>query len=85
MTALAAHARGGPGLLVIDQLDALSLASGRMPTTFDAVVELLREATAFPEMRVVLACREFDAIMIIASVRWQPPNTSAGRGDSALR
>ena len=61
VTALAAAAQGGPCVLVIDQLDALSLASGRMPTTFGVITELLREAKAFPEMRVVLACREFDA------------------------
>ena len=61
VTALAAVAQGGPSALVIDQLDALSLASGRMPTTFDVIIELLREARAFPEMRVILACREFDA------------------------
>lgn len=61
VTALAAVAQGGPSALVIDQLDALSLASGRMPTTFDVIIELLREARALPEMRVILACREFDA------------------------
>lgn len=60
VTALAAVAQGRPSVLVIDQLDALSLASGRMPATFDVIIELLREARAFPEMRVVLACREFD-------------------------
>ena len=60
VTALAAVAQGGPSVLVIDQLDALSLASGRMPATFDVIIELLREARAFPEMRVILACREFD-------------------------
>jgi hypothetical protein len=47
-------------LLVIDQLDAVSLASGRMPATFDQVAALLREAEAFVGMRVVLACRQFD-------------------------
>ena len=48
VTALAAVAQGGPSVLVIDQLDALSLASGRMPATFDVIIELLREARAFP-------------------------------------
>jgi hypothetical protein len=59
-SALAAVAGGGPGLLVIDQLDAVSLASGRMPNTFDAIADLIREAAAFPEMRIVLACRKYD-------------------------
>lgn len=57
---LAAAAQGGECLLVIDQLDAVSLASGRMPTTFDHVASLLREAQAFEGMRVLLACRKFD-------------------------
>jgi hypothetical protein len=61
VTALAAVAQSGPSLLVIDQLDAVSLAAGRMPATFGVIIELLREARAFPDMRVVLACREFDA------------------------
>lgn len=51
---------GDPSLLVIDQLDAVSLASGRMPLTFEAVADLIREAGAFPEMRVLVACRKFD-------------------------
>jgi hypothetical protein len=59
-SALAAVADDGDCLLVIDQLDAVSLASGRMPTTFDHVAALLREADAFDGMRVVLACRQFD-------------------------
>lgn len=60
VSALAAAANGGPSLLVIDQLDAVSLASGRMPGTFEAIGDLLRETAVFPEMRVVLACRKFD-------------------------
>lgn len=60
VAALAALAGDRPALLLIDQLDAVSLASGRMPASFDSVAELLREAEAFPEIRVLLACREFD-------------------------
>ncbi|ABP54450.1 ATP-binding protein [Salinispora tropica] len=59
-SSLARVARDQPSLLVIDQLDAVSKASGRMPQTFDAVADLVREATAFPNMRVLLACRKFD-------------------------
>lgn len=60
VTALAAISQDRPSLLVIDQLDAVSLASGRMPENFNAVAALLREAEAFPEMRVLIACRRFD-------------------------
>jgi hypothetical protein len=61
VAALAAEAGDAPSVLVVDQLDAVSLASGRMPQNFDAVVDLVREASAFHGMRVVVACRKFDA------------------------
>ena len=60
VTALAAVAQDGPSMLVVDQLDAVSLASGRMPANFETITDLAREARAFPGMRVVLACRKFD-------------------------
>ena len=60
VAALAAVADDRPCVLVVDQLDAVSLVSGRMPDNFDAVADLVREASAFPAMRVVLACRKFD-------------------------
>jgi hypothetical protein len=61
VTALAAAAAGDACLLVIDQLDAVSFASGRMPSGFHTVVDLIQEeAAAFPQMRVLLACRAFD-------------------------
>ncbi len=37
------------------------MASGRIPETLDAVADLVDEAAARPGMRVVLACRAFDA------------------------
>ena len=58
--ALKLAAGEGPGYLVIDQLDAVSLASGRMPENFDAVADLIAEAALLPQIRVVLACRRFD-------------------------
>jgi len=61
VAALAAAAGQNPCLLVVDQLDAVSLASGRMPQGFDTVADLFQEAAAFPQMRVLLACRTFDA------------------------
>jgi hypothetical protein len=47
-------------VLVIDQLDAVSLASGRHPQFFDGVDELIRQAEAYPRMRLLIACRNFD-------------------------
>lgn len=58
--ALARAADGRDAVLLIDQLDAVSLASGRTPDNFDAVVDLIEEALASPNIRVVLACRAFD-------------------------
>ncbi|WP_157979723.1 NACHT domain-containing protein [Kribbella monticola] len=60
VAALASIAADESCLLVVDQLDAVSLASGRMPNSFDAIADLIREASAFPNMRIILACRQFD-------------------------
>ena len=58
--ALAMAADGRDAYLVIDQLDAVSLASGRVPDCFDVIMDLIGEALSFDSMRVVLACRQFD-------------------------
>lgn len=58
---LAGLSGGSQSVLVIDQLDALSLVSGRNQHLWDVFEELLREAQRYPQMRVLLACREFDA------------------------
>ncbi|MEV7599740.1 hypothetical protein AB0O91_20390 [Kitasatospora sp. NPDC089797] len=60
VSALGVAAEGRTCVLIIDQLDAVSLASGRIPDTFDAVADLVGEAAAHPAMRVVLVCRAFD-------------------------
>lgn len=57
---LGVTAGDSPSLLIVDQLDAASFISGRMPGVFDVVAELVREAKAFPRMRIALVCREFD-------------------------
>ncbi|GHH42082.1 ATP-binding protein [Lentzea cavernae] len=57
---LATAAAGRKCVLVIDQLDAISKASGRAPGAMDVVAALVREAHAFPEMRLIFACRVFD-------------------------
>ena len=53
-------AQGGYCVLVIDQLDALSLASGRNTELFECVYEIVRQAQVHPNMRILLACRKFD-------------------------
>lgn len=60
VAALASRAGTRTCVLLVDQLDAISLASGRMPNNFDAIADLVGEARAFPNLRVVLACRQFD-------------------------
>lgn len=57
---LASVAKGRDCVLVIDQLDAVSLASGRHPQFFDGVNELIRQTEAYPRMRLLVACRNFD-------------------------
>ncbi|MEU0692090.1 NACHT domain-containing protein [Streptomyces uncialis] len=61
VSALAALSDERPSVLIVDQLDAVSVMSGRIPNTFDAVADLVREASAYPTMRIILACRRFDA------------------------
>lgn len=57
---VAAVAAGGDALLVIDQLDAVSVTSGRHPERLGLISDLLREARSYPGLRALLACRQFD-------------------------
>jgi hypothetical protein len=57
---LAAVAEGGPCVLLLDQLDALSIISGRQPGLWKLVDALIEETRRYPNMRVWLACRAFD-------------------------
>ncbi len=57
---LAGVAAGRDALLVIDQLDAVSVVSGRHPERLALVADVLREARCHPGLRVLLACRQFD-------------------------
>ena len=57
---LASVAGGQDCLLVIDQLDAISLASGRNVELFDCIRVMLGQAQHYARMRVLLACRKFD-------------------------
>ena len=60
VSVLAAVAEGRDCLLVIDQMDAISLASGRNPEFFGCIGAMLHQAQSFPNMRVLTACRKFD-------------------------
>lgn len=57
---LSGVARGRPSVLIVDQLDALSTASGRNPRLWDAFQDLLFEVQHFKSIRVILACRTYD-------------------------
>ena len=60
VSVLDAVAKGRECLLVLDQLDAVSLASGRHPEFFDCIGVMLSQAQSFPNMKVLSACRKFD-------------------------
>ncbi len=47
-------------VVVIDQLDAVSTYSGRMPDSYDAVAEMLEEAERYPGVKIVLVVRTVD-------------------------
>ena len=61
--AAAAEVRGRPGVLIVDQLDAVSTMSGRNSTAFDLVERLIEEARgtwARTTIHTVVVCRSFD-------------------------
>lgn len=60
VAALAAAARGKPATLIIDQLDAVSVVSGRNPGGTELIDGLLTEARSHSNIKVILACRQFD-------------------------
>ena len=57
---IAAVAKGRKCVLVIDQLDALSIASGRNHQLFDCIHEIVLQAQAQSNVHILLACRRFD-------------------------
>lgn len=57
---LANIAQGCACVLIIDQLDAVSTASGRNPQFFECVEQIIDQVKAYPQMRLLLACRKFD-------------------------
>lgn len=59
---LAGVSDGFPAVLFIDQLDAVATYSGRMQDNYDSVDEVLSEATANPNLRIVLVVRTVDLL-----------------------
>ncbi|MBD2014993.1 ATP-binding protein [Microcoleus sp. FACHB-53] len=57
---LANIAQGRDCVLIIDQLDAVSTASGRNTDFLDCVEQIIDQVKAYPQMRLLLACRKFD-------------------------
>ena len=57
---LAGMADNARSVLVVDQLDAMSLVSGRNPDLWMAFSDLCDEVQAYPHMKMILACRDFD-------------------------
>ncbi|MGW3007439.1 hypothetical protein ACWC9R_01165 [Streptomyces sp. NPDC001219] len=59
-TLISRVAEGAPALLVVDQLDAASSYSGRIPDVFEAVDEMLEALAAAPNIKVLLMARTID-------------------------
>lgn len=57
---LAGIAVGKPCVLIVDQLDAVSLASGRRVELWRLFEQLEREIDRCPGMSLIVGCREFD-------------------------
>jgi hypothetical protein len=57
---LAGLSQGHPAVLLVDQLDAMSVVSGRNPELWQVFEELVEEVQQHPNMRLLLACRAFD-------------------------
>ena len=60
VSVLAGIADGRDCLLVIDQVDAVSHASGRNPEFFDCISAMLHQAQSYDNIKVLCACRKFD-------------------------
>lgn len=57
---LGGFAKARPCVLIIDQLDAVSIVSGRNSEFFLCIHEIIRQTETFPSMRLLMACRRFD-------------------------
>ena len=57
---LAGVSQGRRAVLAVDQLDAMSVVSGRNPALWEVFEELVEELRQHPNLRLLLACRAFD-------------------------
>ncbi len=57
---LSAISQGRDCVLLIDQLDAVSEASGRNPWFFECIDKIIKQAQSNPNIHLLLACRKFD-------------------------
>lgn len=53
-------AENAMSVLIVDQLDAMSVVSGRSTALWEPFSELCDEVRQYPNMKLVLACRDFD-------------------------
>ena len=60
VTVLAGVADGAKSVMIVDQIDAMSLVSGRNPKLWEVFRQLRDEVKDHPNVRFVLACRDFD-------------------------
>ena len=86
VNSLAGISGGADCLLVVDQLDAVSIVSGRSPDSFSLVANLILHAFSHPNMRVLLACRRFDLDndRDLRSIAASPKSTVIEVGDLSL-
>ncbi|MGC2236179.1 MAG: NACHT domain-containing protein [Pyrinomonadaceae bacterium] len=57
---LASIAKGRDCALIVDQIDAVSITSGRNPQFFECINELIDQTSVYPNMHLILGCRKFD-------------------------
>jgi hypothetical protein len=57
---LASIAKEQDCLLIVDQLDVISQASGRSVQFFERIEDLLRQAQNYPNLKIIFGCRRFD-------------------------
>ena len=57
---LANITHGRPGVLIVDQIDSVSLASGRNPGFFGCINAMIRQSLLHDNIQLMIACREFD-------------------------
>jgi hypothetical protein len=69
-------ANGSPGVLLVDQLDAVSTYSGRMQDSYTAVAELLEQTSTLPNIKVMLVVRTVD---LTSDSRMRSLRSDAGR------